>query len=53
MILQTDAPRFDRIVVRDNRRGMSPDALANLVTRIGGSSKRTAKGKQLKTVAQK
>lgn len=50
VILQTDAPRFDRIVVRDNGRGMSPDVLADLVTHIGGSSKRTAKGKRLGTV---
>nr|WP_298099394.1 ATP-binding protein [uncultured Shinella sp.] len=50
VILQTDAPRFNRIVVRDNGRGMSPDALADLVTHIGGSSKRTAKGRRLGTV---
>jgi hypothetical protein len=50
VILQTDAPRFERIVVRDNGRGMSPEALADLVTHIGGSSKRTAKGKRLGTV---
>ncbi len=49
VILQTDAPRFQRIVVRDNGRGMSPEALADLVTHIGGSSKRTAKGKRLGT----
>jgi hypothetical protein len=50
VILQTDAPRFQRIVVRDNGRGMSPEALADLVTHIGGSSKRTSKGKRLGTV---
>lgn len=50
VILQTDAPRFQRIVVRDNGRGMSPEMLADLVTHIGGSSKRTAKGKRLGTV---
>lgn len=50
VILQTDAPRFERIVVRDNGRGMSPEVLADLVTHIGGSSKRTAKGKRLGTV---
>lgn len=52
VILQTDAPRFQRIVVRDNGRGMSPEALADLVTHIGGSSKRTAKGKRLGTVSE-
>ena len=50
VIIQTDAPRFDRIVIRDDGMGMSPDALAYLITHIGGSSKRTARGKQLGTV---
>lgn len=50
VVLQTDAPRFQRVVVRDNGVGMSPEALADLVTHIGGSSKRTAKGKRLGTV---
>jgi len=52
VILQTDAPRFDRVVVRDNGRGMSPESLADLVTHIGGSSKRTAKGRRLGTVSE-
>jgi len=51
VVLQTDAPRFERIVVRDNGRGMSPAALADLVSHIGGSSKRTAKGRRLGTVS--
>lgn len=50
VVLQTDAPRFQRVVVRDNGLGMSPEALADLVVHIGGSSKRTAKGKRLGTV---
>lgn len=50
VIIQTDAPRFERIVVRDNGAGMSPETLADLVNHIGGSSKRTAKGKRLQTV---
>lgn len=50
VVLQTDAPRFQRVIVRDNGLGMSPEALADLVTHIGGSSKRTAKGKRLGTV---
>lgn len=51
VVLQTDAPRFERIVVRDNGRGMSPETLADLVSHIGGSSKRTAKGRRLGTVS--
>lgn len=51
VVVQTDAPRFERIVVRDNGRGMSPESLADLVNHIGGSSKRTSKGKRLGTVS--
>lgn len=50
VVIQTDAPRFERIVIRDNGRGMSPETIADLVNHIGGSSKRTAKGKRLETV---
>jgi Histidine kinase-, DNA gyrase B-, and HSP90-like ATPase len=50
VIIQTDAPRFDRIVIRDNGTGMSPEVIAYLVSHIGGSSKRTRKGKKLGTV---
>lgn len=52
VIVQTDAPRFDRIVIRDNGIGMSPEVFAYLVHHIGGSSKRTHKGKKLGTVNQ-
>lgn len=51
VIVHTDAPRFDRIVIRDNGRGMSPEVVAYLVNHIGGSSKRTYKGKELGTVS--
>lgn len=51
VIVHTDAPRFDRIVIRDNGRGMSPEVVAYLVNHIGGSSKRTFKGKSLGTVS--
>lgn len=50
VIVHTDAPRFDRIVIRDNGNGMSTEVVAYLVTHIGGSSKRTARGKELGTV---
>ena len=48
--IRTDAPRFDRVIVSDNGAGMSPEALANLIHHIGGSSKRTAGGGKLNTV---
>jgi hypothetical protein len=51
VVIQTDAPRFERIVIRDDGNGMTPDALADLVYHIGGSSKRTAKGKDLEIVS--
>lgn len=50
VIVHTDAPRFDRMVIHDNGRGMSPEVVAYLVNHIGGSSKRTYKGKELGTV---
>ena len=48
--IHTDAPRFERVVIRDNGIGMSPETVADLVNHIGGSSKRTARGKRLETV---
>lgn len=41
VVIQTDAPRFERITVRDNGNGMSREALSNLIHSIGGSRKRT------------
>lgn len=49
VIIHTDAPRFERIVIRDNGNGMSRETLADMVCHIGGSSKRTVKGKRLGT----
>jgi hypothetical protein len=51
--IQTDAPRFERIVIRDDGNGMTPDSVADLVYHIGGSAKRTAKGKDLRIVSPK
>jgi hypothetical protein len=45
--IQTDRPRFDRMVIEDDGRGMSLDALAYLLYNIGGSAKRTSIGKAL------
>ena len=47
VIIQTDAPRFSEMRVRDNGNGMSIDALATIVHQIGGSSKRTSSGATL------
>jgi hypothetical protein len=50
VIIRTDAPRFERVIIRDNGSGMNPEAVADLIHHIGGSSKRTQRGKQLQTV---
>jgi len=42
--INTDAPRFSRIVVRDNGHGLTEEALVHVICHIGGSLKRTAKG---------
>jgi hypothetical protein len=47
VVIKTDAPRFERIVVEDNGRGMTPEVLAHLLLHIGGSAKRSEKGQSL------
>lgn len=50
--IHTDSPRFERMEVVDNGRGMNERSLSNLLKHIGGSSKRTYRGKALDTVSQ-
>ncbi len=45
--IQTDAPRFEQIVISDDGNGLSLATLANLVHHIGGSPKRTPSGVKL------
>lgn len=47
VVIKTDAPRFDRIMIEDNGHGMTPEAIANLLFHIGGSAKRSDVGKSL------
>jgi len=47
----TDAPRFSRIVVRDNGHGLTEEALVHVICHIGGSLKRTTEGKQYNVVS--
>jgi len=47
VVIKTDAPRFDRIFVEDDGHGMTPEALAYLLLHIGGSAKRSDRGKDL------
>ncbi len=42
--IQTDQPRFNRIIIRDNGNGLTPESLFYLTQSIGGSSKRTITG---------
>lgn len=41
----TDAPRFSKIVVRDNGHGLDEKTLAHIICNIGGSLKRSSDGK--------
>ena len=49
VVIETGAPSFDQITVRDDGLGMSPETLAYVVENIGGSSKRTFLGSHLHT----
>jgi hypothetical protein len=49
--IETDAPRFSQIEVRDNGSGMDEEALSRLIHHIGGSSKRTSRGKSVGTTS--
>lgn len=48
VIIDTDVPRFRSMTIRDDGNGMSIDTLVNLISHIGGSAKRSGKGKSLK-----
>ena len=49
VIIETGAPDFAQVSVRDDGNGMSAETLAYVVKNIGGSSKRTARGATLHT----
>lgn len=42
--VETDFPRFSKISVRDNGRGLTKETLAHVICHIGGSLKRTKAG---------
>lgn len=48
--IETDAPRFSRITIRDNGHGLTEEALVHVICHIGGSLKRTLKGKEYQVV---
>ncbi|PYE30601.1 histidine kinase/DNA gyrase B/HSP90-like ATPase [Idiomarina fontislapidosi] len=45
--IDTDVPRFNTMTIRDDGNGMSIDALVNMIHHIGGSAKRSNKGRDL------
>lgn len=47
VVIKTDYPRFDRMIIEDDGHGMNPEALAHLLHHIGGSAKRNVIGKDL------
>jgi len=44
--IYTDVPRFESMTVRDDGNGMSIETLVNLIGHIGGSAKRSNKGRE-------
>ena len=52
VIVDTGAPDFKQVVVRDNGNGMSARSVAHILRSIGGSSKRTKAGVGFNTVSQ-
>ncbi len=52
VIVETGAPDFKQVIVRDNGNGMTPEVMAHVLKSIGGSSKRTKIGTKLNTVAK-
>lgn len=50
--IETDAPRFSRIVVRDNGHGLTEEALIHVICHIGGSLKRTELGREFNVVSE-
>ncbi|WP_224031165.1 ATP-binding protein [Paraburkholderia caribensis] len=49
--IDTDAPRFSRITVRDNGHGLTEEALIHVICHIGGSLKRTERGSEFNVVS--
>lgn len=47
VVIDTDAPRFEQIRIRDNGNGFTAEALAYMIKSIGGSSKRTETGAEI------
>lgn len=53
VVIHTDAPRFEKIIVRDNGLGMTEMAIASFIKEIGGSPKRTPDGYEIGVSSKK
>lgn len=53
VVIETGAPDFKQVTVRDDGNGMTPTGLAYVLQNIGGSSKRTKAGTELNTASAK
>lgn len=53
VIVDTGAPDFKQVIIRDDGNGMSPPTVAYMLKSIGGSSKRTSAGTKYNTVSDK
>lgn len=51
--VETDYPRFTKISVRDNGRGLTKETLAHVICHIGGSLKRTKDGQKHQVSSEK
>ena len=51
VIVETGAPDYEQVIVRDDGVGMAPETVAYILKSIGGSSKRTKVGEDLNTVS--
>jgi hypothetical protein len=47
VIILTDAPRFNKMIIRDNGNGLTPEALESLLTNIGASPKQSKRGAKI------
>lgn len=52
VVIDTNAPSFDQVVIRDDGNGMATDTVAYVLKNIGGSSKRTHRGSVLHTSSE-
>lgn len=50
--IDTDAPRFSQMIIRDNGRGLTEAGLVHVISNIGGSLKRTTAGQKFQVTSE-